>query len=77
MNREMPQGKQTVSDDEFIRVMEDSPDPIHSAREVADMVSVTRQCAFDRLQQLREEERVDRKKSGARTVVWWPVDQDC
>jgi predicted transcriptional regulator len=76
MNEKMPQGKQTVTDREIIEAMEESSDPIHSAREIAEIVGVTRQCAFDRLQQLREEGRVDSKKSGARTVVWWPLGQD-
>jgi len=69
----MPQGKQSATDDEIIEVMSEDGDPIHSAKEVAEMIGVTRQCAFNRLQQLKQEGRVRKKKSGARSVVWWPA----
>jgi predicted transcriptional regulator len=71
----MPQGKQTVTDDELLENMREDTDPIHSAAEIAEMVGVTRQCVFNRLQQLHEDGRVGRKKSGSRTVVWWPSDE--
>jgi predicted ArsR family transcriptional regulator len=72
MCEDMSQGKETVSDDEIIQIMQESDDPIHSAGEIANVVGVTRQCVFNRLQQLQAEGRVERKKSGSRTVVWWP-----
>lgn len=74
MSEDMPQGKQTSTDDEIIEVMAKHDDPIHSAKEVGEMIGVTRQCAFNRLQQLKAEGRVCKKKSGARSVVWWPAD---
>jgi DNA-binding Lrp family transcriptional regulator len=74
MSEDMPQGKQSATDDEIIEVMSEDGDPIHSASEVAEMIGVTRQCAFNRLQQLKEEGRVRKKKSGSRSVVWWPED---
>lgn len=76
MDREMPQGKRTVTDDEIINTMLESSDPFHTAPELADMLGVTRQCIHNRLQALNKKGRVDRKKSGPRTVIWWPAEEE-
>jgi len=67
----MSQGKQTVSDEQIIELLEDSTDPFMSATEVADMFDHTRQWAHIRLQDLSDRDKVRKKKAGESSVIWW------
>lgn len=72
----MAKGVKTVTDDEIIRVMRQSPDPAFSTGEVAEMVSeancgITKQAVRERLEKLRNEGRVHKKKPSSRVVMWW------
>ncbi len=67
----MTQGKRTVSDSEIIAAICDQDDPFVTAAEVAGMFGMTRQWAHNRLQNLHDSERINRKKSGPRNVIWW------
>lgn len=61
-------------DEEFLEaVREHAP---AGTQEVADAVGVTRPSATYRLKQLEETGDVQRKKIGARAVVWWLADTD-
>ena len=71
MNRDMPQGKETVSDEEIIEALKDHDDPFIAASELADHFDHTRQWAHARLNQLHEDGRVSRKEAGERSVIWW------
>ncbi|WP_254841110.1 transcriptional regulator [Natronomonas marina] len=71
MNEEMPQGKETVSDDEIVNAIESHDDPFVVAAEVAERFDHTRQWAHDRLQNLADEGRIQRKAAGKRSVIWW------
>jgi hypothetical protein len=42
-----------------------------TAREVGDEFGVTNRAALNKLDQLHDQDRVERKEVGARAVVWW------
>ncbi len=71
MAARMAQGKRTVSDSEIIAVISDQDDPFVTAAEVAELFGMTRQWAHNRLQDLHDTGRINRKKSGPRNVIWW------
>lgn len=66
-----PGRKPTVSDDEILSIFRDSPDPVLSAPEVAESLSISRRGVLDRLRNLEEEEILSSKKVGGRRAVWW------
>lgn len=70
-NYSMPQGKQTVSDQEILQLFEQVDDPFLTAGEVAEIVDMTRQGIHNRLQDLHDAGRLERKEGGHRTVIWW------
>ena len=59
------------TDLKYIKVMAEHPDPVFSAPEIADMVDVTQQAAYDRLSSMHERGLVSKKMVGARAAVWW------
>ncbi|QLH76930.1 HTH domain-containing protein [Halosimplex rubrum] len=67
----MAQGKRTVSDEEILRAIRSQEDPFVTAGEVAELFGMTRQWAHNRLQDLNDGDRIHRKKSGPRNVIWW------
>ena len=66
----MPQGKQTVSDDDIIETILQHDDPFVRSDEIAEEFGHTRQWAHERLQQLHDEGDL-KKKGGNRSVIWW------
>jgi predicted ArsR family transcriptional regulator len=68
----------TVPEDEILQAFKDSDDPVLGAGEVGEIVGLSRQGAGQRLRALVEEGKLERKKPGARTAVYWlPSDDDC
>lgn len=63
--------KPQVSDEELLSIFEKSPDPVLTASEVAEHVSIARRGVYDRLRQLEESGILESKKVGGRTTVWW------
>lgn len=49
-------------------------DPVLTATEVAERIGVSRQAAHGYLQTLADEGEINRKKAGAKAVVWWLPD---
>lgn len=74
MTERMPQGKETVSDEMILAAFADLKGGFGSAHEIADHFDHTRQWADGRLRDLHERGRVERKKSGRRSVIWWPAE---
>lgn len=56
---------------ELKRVFANSDDPALTAVEVADELDITQQAAHKRLSRAHESGEVERKKTGARAVIWW------
>lgn len=71
MNERMPQGKETVSDQQIITAIEEHDDPVVSSKEVAELFDHTRQWAHRRLNRLSDDGLVEKKESGGQSVVWW------
>jgi Fic family protein len=69
----MPRGV-PVSDDEVLAAFENTDDPVLGAPEVGEIVGITRQGARKRRLELVEEGKLERKKPGARTAVYWLPD---
>lgn len=46
-----------------------------TASEVADILDVSRRTALRKLNQLHEDGQLNKKKVGARAVVWWRPDR--
>jgi hypothetical protein len=61
----------TVSDDDIVNLFREHDDPFLGSAEVADWFGHTRQWAHNRLQQLHDEGRIKKKKSGSSSVIWW------
>lgn len=61
----------TSNDPELTAVFRNSDDPVLTAVEVADELGITQQAAHARLVRAHERGEVKRKKTGARSVVWW------
>ena len=51
-----------------------SGEPVLTATEVADQLGITQQGAHHKLQRAHERGAVEKKKVGARAVVWWVPD---
>ena len=67
----VPQGKQTVTDDEIVETMAGHDDPAFTTSELAGIFEMTTEGIRRRLKKLAEEEVVNYKKPTARTVIWW------
>jgi len=73
---DVPQGKQTVSDDEIVRRLREHPDPAFTTSEIGDMFEMSTEGIRGRLADLEDRGLLCRKKPTSRTVVWWvPEDQ--
>lgn len=66
-----PGRKPTVSDDEILDVFRNSSDPVLTASEVADELSLSRRGAFKRLRDLAERGVLESKQVGSSSKVWW------
>lgn len=58
-------------DSELAQVFRESDDPVLTAVEVADELGISQQAAHARLSRAHEQGTIERKKTGARSVVWW------
>lgn len=45
-----------------------------SATEVAEEFDISNRAALNKLEELREQEKIQRKNVGSRAVVWWRSD---
>jgi Mn-dependent DtxR family transcriptional regulator len=57
--------------EDVLKVMRESDQPFLTAGEIVQEVDVTRKTVHDRLEELHENGVVNKKKVGARAVVWW------
>lgn len=68
---EGPGRKPTDTDDDILELFRESDDPVLSTREVADQLSISRRATYERLRKLSEEGKLEAKKIGGRSFVWW------
>ena len=67
----VPQGKQTVTDDEIIETIASHPDPAFTTSELAEIFDMSTEGVRGRLNKLAEEGKIAKKKPTTRTVIWW------
>jgi len=60
-----------VSDDDVLDAVRDVRAPVATASEVAAHLPIGQRAVLNRLNELADEERVERKDVGARSTVWW------
>lgn len=60
-----------ITDEEILIVFKSADDPVLTAREVAEELSMGRRGILSRLENLEEANRIKSKKVGARSTVWW------
>ena len=62
---------ETVTHDRVVSAIHTVDGPVVTTRDVADRLDCTTEAARQKLVQLTEQGRVDRRKVGGRAVVWW------
>ena len=67
---------ETVTPERVLDAMATHPDPTVSAREVGEALGCSTDAARKKLTELHEQGRVERKKVGGRSVVWWLTDEE-
>lgn len=70
---DVPRGKQTVTDQEILAALQAVEGPAATAGEVAADLELSVNGVRMRLDDLAADGRVNRKKTGHRTVLWWPA----
>lgn len=60
-----------ITDDEILEVFISSDDPVLTASEVANKLSVGRRGMLDRLENLEQRGVLRSKSVGASSLVWW------
>jgi predicted ArsR family transcriptional regulator len=66
-----PGRPRSVTDDEILESFRTATDPVLSASEVAERLSVGRRGILTRLKQLEEDGVLRSKKFGSQRTVWW------
>lgn len=59
------------TENDILKIFDDADAPFMTAAELADELSVSRSAVNYRLQDMREQGLVGRKKTGSRAVGWW------
>jgi predicted ArsR family transcriptional regulator len=60
-----------VTDEEILEVFKQSTDPVLTASEVSEQLSIERRGVLSRLNNLEEQGYLRSKKVGGRSSVWW------
>ena len=63
-----------VTCEEVLEAFDEVKKPVANAPLLADELGVGKQSVLRRLQELEDDERVERWQVGAHAVVWWPMD---
>lgn len=67
----MPGRPKAFDDEKILEILYESDDPVMTAREIAEEMDESRRTVHRRLKALRDEEKVNSKKVGGRSVIWW------
>jgi predicted ArsR family transcriptional regulator len=62
---------ESVSEQEILKVFDRADAPFLTASELADQLPFTKQAANHRLQQMHDNDHVERKQAGGRSIGWW------
>ena len=75
MDTKMVGKNRRVTNEEILRAVALSPDPIVTAPEVAERLGYTRQAVNQRLPELVESGYLNRRQVGAKAVVYWLTEE--
>ena len=64
-----------VTDGELLNILATHPDPAFTSTELADMLPISQQAVYKRLERFEREGLVDRKKVAAHATVWWLTEE--
>ena len=67
---------ETVTLDRVVSAIRAVDGPVVTTRDVGDRLDCTTEAARQKLVQLTEQGRVDRRKVGGRAVVWWLTESE-
>lgn len=59
------------TDVKYIAAIYRHPDPIVTVTEIADVLDVSQQAAYDRMEDLAARDLLTKKKVGSKAAVWW------
>ena len=65
---------ETVTQENTLAALRSVDERVATTREVADALGCSLDAARNKLNELHEQDRVERKQVGARAVVWWIPD---
>ncbi|WP_136688006.1 winged helix-turn-helix domain-containing protein [Halorhabdus amylolytica] len=76
MSENQPRGEggefsEKVTEQDILKVFDSTDDPFMTAGEVAEELPISRQGVHYRLERMREENLVGKKKTGAKSAGWW------
>lgn len=60
-----------VSDKEILKVLHETDERVMTASEIGDELGESRRTLHRRLDELHDDGKVEKKKVGGRSVVWW------
>jgi len=66
--------QQKASDKDIIDVLRKHDDPVLSTGEITEELPIGQRATYNRLQSLSDDNQIEKKKIGARGVIWWPSD---
>lgn len=67
---------ETITLDRVVAAIREVDSPVVTSRDIADRLDCTAEAARQKLVQLTEQGRVDRRKVGGRAVVWWLTESE-
>ena len=60
--------------DDVREAVRDGPDPVSTTGDVAAVFNISSESARGKLNELHEQGRIERRKIGARAIIWWVQD---
>ena len=70
----MADSRQKATDAKILDTFREYDDPVLTTSELADALPIGQRAVYNRLQSLAEENQIEKKKVGARGIIWWPSD---
>ena len=61
----------TITDNDVLDVFRGATDPFLTTKEVSDELDLGRRGTYDRLTDLADEGKLERKKVGESAIIWW------
>ncbi|MDY6765386.1 MAG: hypothetical protein SV377_06875 [Halobacteria archaeon] len=63
--------EEKVTEQDILKVFDKVDEPVLTTSDVADSVEIGHDAVYTKLQKMHEKDLLGKKKTGARSVVWW------